>query len=117
MLYAGGAMLKASMKPKPLWVHNWITMSDWRWICGLGLVGAMLVASRVAKIDLLRNVFQFTHINKLISPYWLVLPALIACITLLVVVAIGLASRRLFFATPSARLCASGGHAWAALLC
>lgn len=100
MLYAGGAMLKASMNPKPLWVHNWITMQDWRWICGLGLVGAMLVASRVAKIDQLTSIFQFAHINKHISPYWLALPALIACVTLLGVVATGLASRRLFFAAP-----------------
>ena len=99
MLYAGSAMLKASMNPKPFWIHNWITLQDWRWICGLGLVGAMLVASSVAKIDQLKNVFQFTHINH-VSPYWLVLPALIAGITLLVVVAIGLANRRLFFATP-----------------
>lgn len=99
MLYAGGAMLKASMNPKPLWVHNWITMRDWRWICGLGIVGAMLVASRVAKIDQLISIFQFANIHQLISSYWLVLPALIASITLLVVVAIGLASRR-FAATP-----------------
>ena len=78
MLYAGGAMLKASMKPKPLWVHNWITMSDWRWICGLGLAGTMLVACRVAQIDQLTNTFQLTYTNKLISFYWLMLPALMA---------------------------------------
>ena len=117
MLYAGGAMLKASMKPKPLWIHNWITMSDWRWICALGLVGAMLVASRVAKIDQLRNVFQFMHINKLISPYWLMLPALIACITLLVVCCYRLGQQAIVFATPISSFMREWWARMVALLC
>lgn len=100
MLYAGGAMLKASMNPKPYWVHNWIRLHDWRWICGLGLVGAMLVASGATKIDWLASLFQFANLDTAVSPYWWILPALIAFITLLAVVFVGLAGKRFLFATP-----------------
>jgi predicted acylesterase/phospholipase RssA len=101
MLYAGFAVLKVSMRPKPSWLNSWLTIVNWRWILAIGMVGAMLFAGWLTKLtSYTPNDWLRVDGDTSISTYWLILPVLIGSISLGIIACIGISGRQLGNAMP-----------------
>jgi Patatin-like phospholipase len=88
MLYAGFCMLKESTQTES-------PQSNWEQTLTLGVLGAMLATGIVVKYPFIPSDWLKINAKLEISQYWLMLPIVIALISLGIIVLIGVAGRRI----------------------